>query len=114
MSREGVFRLAQLDLPIPLGGLDVPLEPIRPSQEFLSYDTWCNPYYGLLTVAAFNSARSAHALLRKKKGPKGGWWYAVDSAEAWTKWVLLYRERVQRRLNGEAARRLGYAGRMRR
>lgn len=86
--------------------MDVPLEPPVELLRFLPWLTWVQR---ILTPPAFDSAKAEGVFLTEALGPRGGIHFAIRDSKAWTAWARIYRERVQTRLNREAARRLGYA-----
>lgn len=49
----------------------------------------------------------------ERRGPRGGRYFAVASEESWAAWVVVYHQRVRRRMASEAAIRLGYVPRSR-
>lgn len=81
--------------------------PIRPAGIFAPYQSWVSWTMSMLTLSAFRSALAAGVFLAEKRGPRGGYWYAVRSDEAWQSWVTVYKKRVEKLRAQKAAVALG-------
>lgn len=89
-----------------VGGVDVPQEPIALVGHFYSRDNWDGPWIGMLTPSAFASAVNAGVFDAERRGPRGGWHYAIKSGRLWLEWRTKYVRLCQARAVGESLRRL--------
>jgi hypothetical protein len=89
--------------------LKVPGMALAPPGAFHPLEWWIDRYYGdesRLTGAQARSALNFGALIKERRGPKGGWWYAVSSDEKWTEWREVWLDRIAGKIAGEARRQL--------
>lgn len=92
---------------VPVGGVDVPADPIAPVGVFLSREAWDHPADGMLTMSAFASVTRTPGVMKvERRGPRGGRWWAIADEWEWRRWRDQYVARCEARAVGEAKRRL--------